>query len=555
MHLFFVVQNKDGSDFNVDEAERIERTIRRYAVFSDFLTGIDVIQLPRGATIFVATNEQSSGVYYNRWRGVGAAFCGICSDPSTLAGMGPSRNLADGISKMIGRFSAVTFSRRNGKFALAVPLCRVDSVYEAETDNVLIWGNQASVVSAIRDGQPTVATETLLSFISAGFFGEDAGPYHGVSALPPMVTVFFNGRSVERAQSDYCAWKHEPDHGVMDDAANAFANAFKPLPENDPITITLTGGKDSRLSLAGALSSGREVTARTYLRPDVAGNNSDIEIAALVAKASGVKHEIIKSAHPAAKDVTPDIWRDRTAKNIHGSDGMLSMTYPNSFALQHLPGRVGVNGIGGETLKGGYGEKKAAPSAEYVSRFTANMFNKSPLFFKQHAVDRYREISKPITARIQSELSPHDALDALYIHYRCGRWVAASSRASTTKFAPLLDNALSRYVFSMPASKKREYTVHKELLKRLAPGLSEIPFSAPPAKRVASEPKPPAIPLAIFDIIKRDLLGSGLISAVEPVINMDVTLSTLQAPDMGNTEFARFCYGLHAAATLKRNYV
>jgi hypothetical protein len=420
--------------------------------------------------------------------------CGYASEPQALMGLRARTDLAERASEIGGRFSALVVDRRRGRFALATQVARVDSIFRAENERLLVWGNQASVVSALRDGTVRFAPRRLSSLICAGFFGDDQTPYEGVDAVRPLTTILVADQRVQvesvgltplkermarRARRSLTArlWRRSAREDLegLDALSSSFASAFMPLIGRSDVTIGLTGGMDSRLILAGALAAGIPVNTYTLSRGD-GGNRADILVARLVAERAGVPHRVTESSVTAAVGPPRHGLLHVTQRTLAVSDGMLGFQYPCSPAYAHEPS-VAMSGHGGEVLRGGYGEKSKQPGRAQVAATFQALWCHSPDLFHDDLVEEHRARATSWIECFPESVPADDLLECLYVDRRCGRWVAGSTRGSTRRITPLLDNRVIRDTLLLPASIKKEHRLHRGLIDRLLPQVSDLPLA------------------------------------------------------------------------------
>jgi hypothetical protein len=195
MHMFFAAVVKDGPPLDRSERDQFIACIRREVFFCEHLTRTGEVA-PTPWSIVVGVSNEPAGGWQASMRG-DVFVCGYASEPEALRRLRARPDLAERASEVGGRFSALVVDRRRGRFALATQAARVDSIFRAENERLLMWGSQASVLSALRDGKVRFAPRRLSSLICAGFFGDDQTPYEGVDAVRPLTTILVADQRVE----------------------------------------------------------------------------------------------------------------------------------------------------------------------------------------------------------------------------------------------------------------------------------------------------------------------------------------------------------------------
>lgn len=591
MHMFFAALKKGGS-FHEAERERFVEHVRREVCFSRHVTRV-LSLAPAPDAIVVGLSNEPEGGWYETPRGH-AFVSGYCSELEALRRLRADLDLASHVSALSGRFSALIVDQAEQCFALATPPARIDSIFGYETDDMLYWGNQASVLSLLTQGELHYAPERLLTFANAGFFGNDNTPFVGVDAVPSFTTVrvqrgrvYRSSRPVYDLKTRDADWKRSialavaPRLGFswiprsLDEnlrtLAARYVDAFAPLHANPGrLELALTGGMDSRMLLAGALSAKLELDCFTVSKGAL--NRADVWVAQRVAEYTGVPHRLVDPA-PAgpAKTAGTNRLLYKTVRTLAATDGMLGGTSPviPNFAYR---GGVSMSGQGGEILRGGYGEKVMRPTRALGTHTLRALWNHTPAPFHRHLVEQQKqEISRLITS-FPNELSTVDLLDCVYVMLRCGRWVAGSTSASTGRVRPLLDNAVVAAALAVPARVKRHHIPHQRIIAQLLPGLAELPVAnkfwygtttrrrraivakwpqAFTEKKSRAEKRTSSSLSAENEAeIKRYLLEGDRLTALERLVDVDATVGYLRQKPTNPRTYGKLMMGLYSAAVL-----
>lgn len=595
MHMFFAVATKDGRPLSDAERKTFETRIREQVVFSAHVKRV-ISVAPNASSLVVGISNESSGGW--RETSTGHVFvCGYCSDDAALERLAADQHLAEDASRVSGRFSVLVIDKRAGRFALATQPARVDSIFHAEAERYLFWGNQASTVSALKDGEVRFAPSQLATLINAGFFGDDSTPYTGVQAVKSFTTVAIEPTHV-REQTRYLSslkseaptrsrlrrwlepkvpsrfWPSEGDSlkRSLDTFADEFVSAFAPLKSVGPVDLGLTGGMDSRLLLAGGLSAGVDLRCFTHVHGD--RNLSDVWVAERVAEATKVPHRLIQRGSTPGGPVTPalEALLNVTRSTLAATDGMMGLQYPVTPIFAYVAQR-GMSGQGGEILRGGYGEKAQWPTRARVSAHMHKMWNHSPQLFQADVVAGVEASIQAYLASFPARFPALEVLDCLYVDRRCGRWAAASTAASTNRIRPLLDNIVVRQALAIPTSAKRKHVVHRGLIERLRPELRDIPM-ADNFWFGTSEAKQRQIrrdwPQAFSELsvkkqrkktgrevtpereaaMKRYVVTEGRLTLLETVVRVDEVVRYFETVPANYRNHDRFLMGLFTAAVL-----
>jgi hypothetical protein len=343
-------------------------------------------------------------------------------------------------------------------------------------------------VAAVADRLGDYDPDHVGALLNPGFPLGSATPWRGVSALAPATTARADsGRLMTDAASmagspagrPIPLGGHSGNAGSAANVALALTAAVTPLREaGEPVELSLTGGKDSRLVVAALIAAGVPVRAKTH---GFAGH-PDVVVATEVARRLGVEHTVTTPAAPGQKtDVA-----GRLRATVLVADGMLS-------AFENVgrpdPARSPVltaGGHGGELLRGGYAEtaagRRAAPlrAAEVLRRLTTKHIG----LLRRGAAAGYLASLAPWTGTALAH-GPLQALDDFYLVNRAGRWSAAARQAYLIRerlAQPLFDENMVRAARAVPLAARVSGELTRAVLAELCPELTDVPFAGKPAK-------------------------------------------------------------------------
>lgn len=366
-------------------------------------------------------------------------------------------------------------------------ITRINPVYVAPADGAVIVSDRATWAAAtagrLGDADP-LAYGALLSL---GYPAGDVTPFTGVRALGPAASFRMQEGTVTEQER---AGLPEPGDGGAPAAARvagALVQAVTPLRDQaEPVELSLTGGKDSRLIAAALATAGVPVRARTYGFPD----HPDVVIAGLVARELGIEHVVAgprtagggtgPGSGPAVQEV--DVL-GRVRATALMADGMLSafenVGRPDPDAAS---AHVVVGGHGGELLRGGYAKiipgsaaRRAAISAELLRRLA---MRRVPLLRARWRT-AYLASLAPWVAAVAAR--PHAALDDFYLVNRAGRWSAAARQAyaiRSTMVQPFFDDGVVRAARTVPLAERMDERMVRGAIAALCPALLDIPLAA-----------------------------------------------------------------------------
>ena len=353
-------------------------------------------------------------------------------------------------------------------------ITRVDPVYAAELPGAVILSDRSMWAAAVADRLGDFDPAHACALLNTGFPLGGTTPWHGVSALPPAATVRTPvGRLTVKAGSLGSA--SSPSTSV----AAALVAAVAPLKgAGEPVQLSLTGGKDSRLVAAALVIAGVPVHAKTHGFPA----HPDVAVAAEVAKVLGIEHTPVT---PAAPGQQTDVLA-RLRATVLVADGMLS-AFENVGRTDPVRApALTAGGHGGELLRGGYAEiaagRRAAPlrAAEALRRLTTKHLG----LLRRGAAAGYVASLAPWTGTALAH-GPLPMLDDFYLVNRAGRWSAAARQAYLIRerlAQPLFDEGVVRAARAVPLASRTDGSLIRDAIAELRPDLAEVAFAGKPAK-------------------------------------------------------------------------
>ena len=348
---------------------------------------------------------------------------------------------------------------------------RVDPVYVAEVAGAVIISDRAMwaawTADRLDDHDPLLACALL----NPGFPLGSATPFRGVSALSRSTIIQVLGGAASRNGAD--SPPRPLGAGSAAVVAAALVDAVTPLREvAQPVELSLTGGKDSRLVAAALVKAGVPVRGRTHGFAD----HPDVVIAAEVARALGGEHDV---RVPAAPGQQVDVL-GRIRATVLVADGMLSAFENVGRPDPAFSRAVTAGGHGGELLRGGYAETAAGRraaglrAAELLRRLTTRHLG----LLRRGAGAGYVASLAPWTGALARD--PLRALDDFYLVNRAGRWSAAARQAYLIReclVQPLFDERVVLAARAVPLATRTSGELSRAVLAELCPPLTEIPLA------------------------------------------------------------------------------
>src|SRR5262245_47630731 len=183
-------------------------------------------------------------------------------------------------------------------------MARVCPVYHAEPPAVRVVGSRALLVHLVARAVQTnmddpamdLAVEALHPVVRHGFLTNDDTPFRGVEALPAgSVLAAVPGEPTTIRRQPALEPRRPPSRGwsrsrreLVRPLADALVASVAPLARHsEAVSLSLSGGRDSRLMAAALRAAGVPFTASTHGFAD----DPDVVLATQVANALGVEHK------------------------------------------------------------------------------------------------------------------------------------------------------------------------------------------------------------------------------------------------------------------------
>ncbi|GII63638.1 hypothetical protein Skr01_37230 [Sphaerisporangium krabiense] len=418
-----------------------------------------------------------------------AGLTGHLADPADVDRLLATDRPAETTAGTGGVFSI--FRAGEGEVSAATGLTRACPVFYAETSDVHVLGSRALLVhltaraAETGSSRPEIVWDLLAleSMARAGYFLSDETPFREVGVLPPASEIVVaDGRRtitvlpLPEAQAPPSSRRAARAH--VDELAGALLAAVRPLRDgHEPVRLSLTGGRDSRLLAALLHKAEIPFVTATSGQDD----SPDVLLAARVAEALGVPHKVARPKRAeSGTDLVVPHPRVRSHNVLFACEGMIS-AYENIPAGGRFDPTPRMSGHGGEILRGGFLQNQAGLDVKALRRRVDGLFGRNDDLLTERAREHALALAAPWRERCREDGAR--ALDHLYLAYRVGRWHAAS-RASLLRaqnpLPPFLDNLVVRTALRVdPVWRRSEALVHGVIVA-FAPRLRDIPIEGRP---------------------------------------------------------------------------
>jgi hypothetical protein len=450
-------------------------------------------------------------------------------------------------------------------------ITRVDPVYVAEVSDSVIIADRATWVAWTASRLDAHNPLHVAALLNPGFPLGSATPFTGVSALTSATTLHLLNGALTRLATPNGAKAPPPalapaggtpsgltpadgQRGSLTEVHRALGGTSVPggaravaaalvaavsdlVKTGQPVELSLTGGKDSRLVAAALVAAGVPVVGRTHGFPD----HPDVVVAAELARRLGIEH-IVRT--PAAPGQQVDVL-GRIRATVLVADGMLSAFENVGRPDPAASSVITAGGHGGELLRGGYAEtagrsgavggvraalapaRRTARSAELLRRLTAKHLG----LLRRGPAAGYVASVAPWSVALAR--GPLQALDDFYLVNRAGRWSAAARQAYLLRerlVQPLFDDQVVLAARAVPLADRISGALSAAVLAELCPALTDIP--------VAGKPPAGAAPFdwrlqygdAIASLLRDYTLDHGAVGGLFDVVNRSAAEKLLTPP-------------------------
>ncbi|GII55307.1 hypothetical protein Pth03_36960 [Planotetraspora thailandica] len=498
MRVYLAVTAKRPGTSLAPAIEIARRAIGRVLVAPDGDIAHDDWIMPGGdAALLAWTNEADSNplplIVADTGQALGIA--GHLARPSDASALLAAPDFGAAVTSAGGCFCAFRVGG-SGETAAATGLARACPVFHTETEHLHVVSNRALLAHLVARGGQGVMwdTQALAEMVGNGHFMSDGTPFSSVTALPPAscVTVKGGGHRLETIplpDPRPAPTGERQKHAEIEELAQSLITAAEPLKSlSEPVHLTLTGGRDSRLLAALLHAAGIPFVTSTAGRD----GDPDVDLARLVAAELGVEHQAYarkQSSDGAAELVDHPLVRAHNV--IYATEGMIS-AYENVPPPGVYRSGARLGGHGGEILRGGFAHNQEKLDATAIRRRVEGMFTKGKDVLSDRADEHALALAKPWADGCVDIDSGLLTLDRLYVTHRVGRWHAASRSALLRASNPIpvyLDNRVVAAALALDPAWRRSEDVVFRLIEAFAPRLRNVPIEGKPWRFTTEDDK------------------------------------------------------------------
>lgn len=364
------------------------------------------------------------------------------------------------LERLNGWFSGLLIDLQHRQAILVNDRYGLGRIYVHEADRCVLFASEAKSLLAAVPRLRELDGRSLGEWLSCGCVLGNRSLFRNISLLPPGSAWILSGNGVLKKKTYFSAeaWDNQPPLAPSE-FSERFRETFRRVlgrytNGSQPIAMSLTGGLDSRMIMACAHESGRELPCYTFNGPF--RDCVDARIARRVAAACTQPHETI-----SVGDEFLGQFPRLAEETVQITDGAMDVSgaaelYVNRLARQIAPVR----------LTGNYG-------SEILRRHVA--FKPRALSMKIFSPDFIPHIAAATST--YSEQAQGNALS--FIAFKQLPWYHyarfALERSQITVRSPFLDNELVALAFQAPAEAQDPRTLSLGMSADTNPELSGIP--------------------------------------------------------------------------------
>jgi len=359
-----------------------------------------------------------------------------------------------------GWFAGLLIDQRKREVVLFNDRYGMHRVYYCRTPESFFFASEAKSLLAVRPETRSLDPESVGHFLGFGTVFANRTLFANVSLLPGASCWSIETPDAVnmRRYFEPGEWERQSPLSAEEFQASLSDTLRRVLPSyfvaDTPVGLSLTGGLDTRMVMAGIPPDGQPRPCYTY--GGVYRECFDIKIARKVAAACNLSHSVL----PLGGEFF-DNFLDYAERTVWLTDGCLDLTgshevYYSELARQYSPVRLTGN-YGSEILRNVSTFKYQPVSAGVIGR--------EVLPFLEAAREHYSAIctSHPVTFAAFSLIPWHLA----------GRRIAAES--ALVLRSPYLDNDLVSLVYRAPQAARETSQACLRAIRELHPRLARIP--------------------------------------------------------------------------------
>ena len=490
-----------------DPVGSLRRVERHYqACFAERLSVSSEVQPSLGAALIGRSDDR---LRWPLWVSEGELACATLSVPagwSRIVGdmehAEAARHLAGAILEdpdLVARLDPpvvlAAIRKRESQLALVNDAVGVGRLYEMKAEWGYVWSNRLGALPIFAGLSAANDLASWQVFAASGWFLGDQTPLSGCKKVPPGSRIVARsspeGAKVSHSSDDLRGPLVEPRRGRFDrggkllgSSADEAAVGTRQLAEElgaawrVPLAVSLTGGRDSRVSAAAALAGGIDVTFNT-------GDQVPGEVDAvrhLISRAPVTMDHTVNTPGQGPDPELPPL--ESRVADIHlVHDGMRNpQEIRRQVDIPHGPSPPPtLSGHGGELGHGFYyGHKNKLKRLErggdgaLLAQLERNARRKHSAATAE-SYERYmEECERTLDAGRHHGLAGPPLLDWFYLAQRLPYRSGLGAR--TARWSACVNPSFIRGAFDLRPRERLTARFHRMVIARLVPGWEDVPF-------------------------------------------------------------------------------
>lgn len=390
-----------------------------------------------------------------------------------------------------GSYNCAYLNSRNGLISFS-DFSGTYPIYQRKINNVVVVSNRASSIACLepRSNFDLMALSWLVGH--SNIFGENT-PYEGVFNIKPGTYLKSNigsgNKQILKFNNEiwpsydlgeiYDDLKEREWEEIVDELLKNVKGAANQL--GGKLNLSLTGGKDSRLTLALALGAGLKDSVSTFTRgPE---DSPEIACAASVAKLAGVQHQARVSTGAKKNQDFEATWKRLRQHNFRYESYICPWDGAGAGLINSRS--MEMTGFGGELYRGPGGHAKQFKNLSFLGekdllRLWTNYHQRmDPLNllrtdYKIRQINWLRE-----WLELNEKFTRKDVLpEKFFVENRLSHWNGplAQNVVGKTTLMPLLSPRVAKLVFRLTPESRAMEIFHYSVMAKIFPDFISHPF-------------------------------------------------------------------------------
>jgi asparagine synthase (glutamine-hydrolysing) len=366
---------------------------------------------------------------------------------------------ADVARRLNGMFAGVVFDRRTREALIFNDRYGMHRIFLHRSNDGLYFASEAKALLSVLPSTRRFDPGGVSNLVTCGCTLGTRSLFKDIEVLAPATILSVVEGEIRSERVYFRPKEWESRAAAEEDATERIADVFDRVLRRHvsgplPIGMSLTGGLDSRMIMAGLRP--RPYTMPCYTFGSLYRDTFDVSVARQVAARSRQKHEVITLGETFLDDFPRHLQRAVTI-----SDGTLGFSgaaelYLNALARGIAPVRLTGN-YGGELLRGDRAFQAAAPRAGIVSAQFQQCVDAALAEFD--ALEAASSITFALFHQIPLQ----------------GYGRLAIERSQVVVRAPFMDNELVSAVYALPGRLLNGPALSLALISRYDPSLLDVP--------------------------------------------------------------------------------